>query len=450
MKKVLAFVAASTLLATSAMADEPVVSKFKMSIGGYVKLDYAYNSDNLGGGAGIITPGGGGLGAALATNAGASRQEQSILGMKQSRLWIKVNGPDAFGAKTGGLIEGDFYGDNGLAQESPQFRMRLAYGTLDWANTSILFGQYWDMFAPMVASTQDFRSGSTTGAPNNPRSPQIRLTQRVNLNADNQLSFAVGVTDPSIYGNNTGGDTAVVAGGANAGGGFGNATAYGANLAYAGQVFFTSKALGTAPGYFGLSNNPLKVGFFGQYGTEKLTSATVAGKTAESWGYGAYLFAPILKSSNGKSRAMTMSFEGQVYEAANMNYNGATAAQFAGGAANTTATVASNIVPRKDLGMAAQIIFYPTQELGLTAGFGDRIAANKGSDMGATIYQKHNQELYFNVAYDLNAAVRIAAEYQNMDAGFYNMTAASAAVVALGQKATASVNIGRLCAYYFF
>lgn len=60
MKKVLALVAASTLMATSAMADEAVMSKFNMSIGGYVKLDYAYNSDNLGSN-GTITPGGAGL-----------------------------------------------------------------------------------------------------------------------------------------------------------------------------------------------------------------------------------------------------------------------------------------------------------------------------------------------------------------------------------------------------
>ncbi len=32
-----------------------VISKFKLAIGGYVKLDYAYNSVNLGNN-GVITP----------------------------------------------------------------------------------------------------------------------------------------------------------------------------------------------------------------------------------------------------------------------------------------------------------------------------------------------------------------------------------------------------------
>lgn len=114
MKKILAFVAVSTLMATSAMADEPVMSKFNMSIGGYIKLDYAYNSENLGQ-SGTITPSGAGLN--IASESPAGQQKQSILGIRQSRLWVKVNGPDAMGAKTGALIEGDFYGDASAAAE---------------------------------------------------------------------------------------------------------------------------------------------------------------------------------------------------------------------------------------------------------------------------------------------------------------------------------------------
>jgi hypothetical protein len=448
MKKVLALVAVSTLLASTAMADEAVMSKFKLSVGGYIKLDYTYNSDNLGT-AGTITPGGAGLSSALATKTGASQQEQSILGMKQSRLWLKADGPALYGAKTGGLVEVDFYGDNATPQESPQPRMRLAYATIDWDNTSILFGQYWDMFAPMVANTQDFRCGSTTGAPNNPRSPQIKLTQRINFTKDEQLQLVFAFTDPTQYGDNSAGVLT-------------NPTAsYGPNLAYAGQVFFTSKALGVSPGYFGMSNKPLTLGFFGQWSNEKLQAANT--KAVDSWGYGAYFFAPILKSADQKGRAMTLSLEGQIYEAANMAYNGATAAQFANGA-TAAATYANGVVapanglaqqPRKDLGLAAQIIFYPMQDLGLTAGYGVRMNANKASDMlsaaGAnTIYQKFNQEIYLNAAYDFNAAVRVATEYQFMSANYANMTQASSAVVAPGRTALATVNIGRLCAYYFF
>lgn len=433
MKKVLALVAASTLMATSAMADEAVMSKFNMSIGGYVKLDYAYNSDNLGSN-GTITPGGAGLN--IAPNSPAGQSQQSILGIRQSRLWVKVNGPDAMGAKTGGLIEGDFYGDPSAAAESPQFRARLAYGTLDWANTSILFGQYWDMFGPMVASTQDFRSGSTTGAPNTPRIPMAKLTQRLPLGDGTRLEFVVGVSDPAQLGNNSN---------ANNIGGTPN-TQTGANVNYNAQASFISKALGVAPGYFGLSNKPLTITAFGQAGDEYL-AANTGSHALRTWGAGAYLFAPVLRSSDGKSRAMTMSFEGQVYEAANMSYNAATS----GNTANVLPLSSNPAVlqPMKNYGAAAQIIFYPTQELGITAGYGTRIMANKGFDLSSTaIYQKSNSEAYFNVAYDLNAAVRVAAEYQNLTARYVNENSAGTALA--GNKITESVNIGRLCAYYFF
>jgi hypothetical protein len=446
MKKVLALVAVSTLLATSAtsaMAEEPVTSAYKFSIGGYVKLDYAYNSENLGP-SGTITPGGLGLSTALTGKGPGApgNQEQSILGVRQSRLWFKADGPTFLGAKTGSLIEGDFYGDTSTPAESPQFRLRHAYGTLEWANTSILFGQYWDMFAPFVASTQDFRCGATTGAPNNPRSPQLKLTQRVNLNPDNQLQFVFGFTDPTQYGDNAGPASTFTA-----------TNSYGAGLNYAAQVFFVSKSLGTAPGYFGLANQPFKIGFFGEYGNEHLKLNNNA-NVADTWGFGSYIFAPILKSSDGKSRAMTMSVEGQVYEAANMAYNAATPYQFANTTASTSpAAELNNANPDKAVGVAAQIIFYPTQALGLTAGYGNRINASKAVDTGTGAFQKYNQEIYFNAAYDLNAAVRVAGEYQNLEAGFNNFNPGGAAGIGaakVGTKGTASVNIGRVCLYYFF
>ncbi|HKZ16611.1 MAG TPA: hypothetical protein VJ161_03985, partial [Geobacteraceae bacterium] len=167
----------------------PATSKFNLSIGGFVKLDYAYNSVNLGQ-SGSLAPGNGVVPKAGST---AGNQEQSIFTARQSRLWFKVAGPTFLGAKTGALIEADFYGDPASAAESPQFRMRQAWGSIDWAKTGVLFGQAYDIFGPMVASTVDFRSGAAFGNPNNPRVPQIRLTQKVALGDANSLKLVVGL-----------------------------------------------------------------------------------------------------------------------------------------------------------------------------------------------------------------------------------------------------------------
>ncbi|MFA7288837.1 MAG: hypothetical protein WC055_08145 [Melioribacteraceae bacterium] len=94
----------------------------------------------------------------------------------QSRLNSKITGAEAFGAKITGFVEGEFFGTaeadvNGL-------RLRHAYISFDWKNSSLLFGQTWhpsfvpEAFAQVVSYN--------TGIPFQPfsRNPQIRFTQK--------------------------------------------------------------------------------------------------------------------------------------------------------------------------------------------------------------------------------------------------------------------------------
>jgi hypothetical protein len=416
----------------------PVKSKFDLSIGGFVKLDYAYNSVNLGN-SGSLAPG---SGAIPKTSSQQGQAEQSIFTARQTRLWFKVAGPTFLGAKTNALIETDFYGDPSAAAESPQMRMRLAYGTLDWKNTQVMFGQFWDIFGPMAMSTIDFRQAASFGTPNNPRVPQIRLTQKVNFNDDNLLKLVLGLQDPNQNGNNnqviTNAVTSitpppptspVVAGPAAA-----SSSNVGMTVNVAGQAMFVSKALGVAPGFYGMSMNSLTAGVFGLFGSQKVTSATNPTKHVDSYGYGFYTFVPVLRSSDGKSRAMTLSIEGQAYMAANMAFSTATAAAFTGSAANPNAA--------KGYGFGAQLIFYPIQDLGITAGYGRRNAYNYSNYNLNPNFQKYNSIVFANVAYDLNAAVRVSAEYENLDTQYGNNSA--------GTSGTGTANIGRFAAYYFF
>lgn len=442
MKKVFGILAASMLLAAPVMAQEvpqntqpvyncdfqpscevapgiygkmasPVKSKFNLSIGGFVKLDYAYNSVDFGN-TGALTPGNGAI---PRTTSAAGQAEQSIFTARQSRIWLKVAGPDMLGAKTSALIEMDFYGDAAAAAESPQIRMRQAWGSMDWKNTGILFGQAYDIFGPMVSSTIDFRSGASFGTPNNPRVPQLRLTQKVDLTPANSLKLVVGLQDPNQNGNNnTGADTK-----------------FGASVNAAAQAMFVSKALGVSPGYWGLSMNSLTAGVFGLYGSQKMNT-TAGDKSVDSWGYGVYTFVPVLKSKDGKSRAMTMTVEAQAYMAANMAFNSATAHATVGAATDPHAA--------KGYGFNTQLIFYPVQDLGITAGYGRRNASNYRDYQNTTDFQKSSTNIYTNVAYDLNAAVRVAVEYQNVNTQYGATTASNAG--------TGTANIGRFTLLYFF
>ena len=410
-----------------------VFSKFNLSIGGYVKLDYAYNSTNLGSN-GVITPASGAIPSTGISGTGANsaifaNQEQSIFSLKQSRIWFKVDGPGFNGAKTGALFEVDFYGDNSAAAESPMPRLRHAYGTMDWPDTQILFGQYWDMFAPMIASTEDFRTAAPQGAPYGPRIPQIRLTHKVNFTDDHQLKLVAAVQDP----NQTGDNQSAVTG------------QYGPNVNYAGQIFYVTKALGVAPGYMSLSMNPFSVGVFGLYGTEKAPSN--ANKSISSWGYGLYTFAPVIRSKDGVNRAMTLAVEGQAYAAGNLAYSGATALSVVGttpGSTSNTFNAAGDQKPARNWAFIGQLKFFPIQDLGLTAGFGSRYALGNGDYAGISNYQQRSQQIFTNVTYDLNAAVRIATEWQNLMTRYGNVNGVG------GAQASGVDNTIRLCAYYFF
>jgi hypothetical protein len=458
------------LAAVPAMADEPVMSKFKMSVGGYVKLDYAHNSNAIG----PISPGAPGgqepLTSGTAASGAAPTKDESVFTAKQSRIWLKVAGPEFAGAKTNALIEMDFYGTGSLSNEFANMRMRHAYGTIDWPTTQLLFGQFWDMFGISAADTIDFRLGGTTGAPANPRVPQIRLTQKVDLNSDNTIKFALGVQNPVQDSATTGATGVASLSGASAtntsvpiffttGGdnSMSRTNSYGSAVNGATQLSFTSKLLGVSPGYMGLGNSPLTFTMFGLAGTQKFIAsygAANASKAANIYGYGAYAFVPLVKSSDGKSRAMTLSLETQGYFAAGLDVQGATALALVG----TTQGSNPSMNAAKGYGLYGQLKFYPTQELGITTGYSRREttnwdkaknltgaatatgAANAGffsAGVGAAGPERYNEQMYVNATYDLNAAVRFGTEFQRIKTRYKDDLQ--------GQN-----NIVRFAAYYFF
>jgi hypothetical protein len=96
----------------------------------------------------------------------------------QSRLKGAITGPDAFGAKTSGVIEADFFGNAGTGLDDVNgFRLRHATVKLNWKSTELLVGQYWH---PMfIAESFPDVISFNTGAPFQPfsRNPQIRISK---------------------------------------------------------------------------------------------------------------------------------------------------------------------------------------------------------------------------------------------------------------------------------
>ena len=66
-----------------------------------------------------------------------------------SRLGAKVKGPNVWGAKMNGTLEGDFYGNTEAS--IGLFRLRHAFVTMDWTKTQVTMGQTWyPTFIPEV------------------------------------------------------------------------------------------------------------------------------------------------------------------------------------------------------------------------------------------------------------------------------------------------------------
>lgn len=95
----------------------------------------------------------------------------------QSRLIGKISGPDALGARTSGLIEGDFFAQ---ANDNVNlFRLRHAIVKLNWEHLEVMAGQYWNplFVTSCFPGTVSFNTG--TPLQSFARNPQLRLTYQL-------------------------------------------------------------------------------------------------------------------------------------------------------------------------------------------------------------------------------------------------------------------------------
>lgn len=105
-----------------------------------------------------------------------------------SRLGVKVKGPDVWGAKVQGTLEGDFFGNTeGSPSSIGMFRLRHAYATLDWSKTQLTVGQTW--YPTFVPECFPGVANFSTGIMFNPFgwASQVKLKQ----NFSKELSFAL-------------------------------------------------------------------------------------------------------------------------------------------------------------------------------------------------------------------------------------------------------------------
>lgn len=203
MKKIFVFLAFAFVVIASLSAQ--TAPSFGIKFTGYVRTDLIYDSRQSSAANGLreghfyLFPDNASYDAdSIDINANPSFHILSI----QTRLRGDISGPDAFGAKTSGVIEAEFFGTS--EADLNGFRLRHAYTRLDWKNASLLMGQTWHPIFPAECfpGTINFN----TGAPFTPfsRNPQIKFTYKpgklaINLTAYSQRDFTS--TGPDGSGN---------------------------------------------------------------------------------------------------------------------------------------------------------------------------------------------------------------------------------------------------------
>jgi hypothetical protein len=120
---------------------------------------------------------------------------------RQTRLGIRLNPTEVAGAQLTGAFEMDAYSAVAPFADGANmglFRLRLAYGRMDWQNVALEIGQDWSIFAPLNPTSLAMYAVAEFNAAGNPwiRLPQIRLEAKQTVSAGNRLLYQIAASDP--------------------------------------------------------------------------------------------------------------------------------------------------------------------------------------------------------------------------------------------------------------
>lgn len=159
-------------------------SKWDVVLYGYAKLDASWDSQQTAAGnlAFYVLPDdpdtGGGDG-------------EFNMTAKQTRLGLRIDGPQLADADVGGRVEIDFYGS--ASENAPNPRLRLAYMTFERKGWAMLAGQDYDPSKTVLPKTLNFATFGTHGTLWS-RRPQLTLAYAHDLSDGLNLTSKFGLT----------------------------------------------------------------------------------------------------------------------------------------------------------------------------------------------------------------------------------------------------------------
>jgi len=375
MRRIVIGLIAGVLVATisgQAIADAPlgnVGSKFDITMYGYVKLDASYDTHKtvMGDAAFWTLP-----------EVDGSDDEFNMTA-NQTRLGLKIAGPEVMGGTVSGRFEMDFYGGGAPNKSNP--RMRLAY--VNYAlesGLSFRAGQDWETFINVLPKTVNFGTLGYQGSLGL-RRPQFRISQDIAL-GEAKLTAKIAAArtigkDMDGAGQDDGADSGLPSGQW--------------NLLFTTPIPWAEKAL--------------KVGASGHYGQETVDGVSSNGaviktddKNYDTWSVIGSLYLPIIDQ---------LAIQGTYWQGENLG------ASYYGG-------IGQGINLAEKTGIAAsggwiQALITPWEKISVNVIYGmdnpDDDDLNEGN-------RSKNQIISGNIFYAMDPSLILALEYMNIETSY--------------------------------
>lgn len=239
----------------------PVKSQFDLAIGGHIKLDVIYDTQQINSDLpffAVAERRADDAGGALTDDVPDARTASFNIAARELLIYLAGGTPEFDGWSASSYIEFNFLGflNEGANAGSPTPILRHGYATLSHASTgtSILFGQAEGPFAPLDAQTVNWETLVLIGNPFN-RLPQLRLTQVLGA-----LKVEVAAVRPADYINDTRRGYDFVGRGQDSG-----LPEFNARVSY---------RLGDATGHYWYYAVPAAVGLSGRFARERFGAGT--------------------------------------------------------------------------------------------------------------------------------------------------------------------------------
>jgi len=362
---------AAAPVAPAAGEGNPITSKLKLKVYGYVQAESVYST----GGAPTSSTGYSNVIAYTAPHQTVNKSVKDFkISGQNSRLGVSITGPDLAEGKTSGKVEIDFNNPSASSgAETYQPRLRLAYASLDYDKWGVTAGHNWDFFQPVkpdvINSSALWRAGDFGY-----RHPQIYLTNKWGEILGGKVTTQVGIIDSDdIYQETSGGPVV------------------GAYASYATKVLSRDVTLSGG-------------GIFGTTATTLINSSSV-GKNNND------MYAGVADAQISFTNWLSLKASG--FMGGNLaNFMGGPYGSTVPGLINATGNL-QNSKPLKTIGGFVQTTLKPTQKLQFNLGAGIDDTTNRDSiTSDYTTIWSTNRTYFANVKYYLTKDLMVGVEYQ--------------------------------------